>query len=392
MFVQRELGKVIKKFISKRKSILLLGPRQTGKTSLVENSIQTDLEISFLQTHNKLKYEKNPELLIQEIRPLKDKLGKIPLIYLDEIQKVPSLLDEIQFAIDKKLAIFILTGSSARKLRRQQKEINLLPGRLISLRLDPFTHEEYPNRSLRDLLYYGSLPEISLENDDDYIETLLESYVQTYLEEEIRMEALVREVGTFNRFLEFAGIESSKLLSFSSISQELGVAHTTVQNYFQVLVDTLVAERIDPVVKSSTRKRLVKSSRYLIFDMGVRRQCANEGTNLSKEKEGELFEHFIGLELIKLARLKSKKIKIKFWKDLNGPEVDWIIDSPSGQIPIEVKLTSTPKKRDIRHLELFLDEYQDTQKGFVVCQTEKDLTLSDRITAISWKKLSQLIP
>ena len=391
LFIKRSIEKELMRYAERGKSILLLGPRQCGKTSLIGEKIKVDLELSFLQRKNKLRYEKNPELLIKELELLQKKLGKIPLVFIDEIQKIPVLMDEIQYAIDKKIAVFVLTGSSARKLKKQNEDINLLPGRIVSLRLDPFSSVELSDVELNDLLIYGSLPEIILDEDVKFREDLLESYVQTYLEEEIRMEALVRDVGVFNRFLEFAGIESGQIVNFSSISQEIGVAHTTIQSYFQILVDTLVAERIEPLTSSSTRKRLVKSARYLLFDLGVRRICAREGAMQSTKRMGQLFEHFIGLELVRAARNKSNKIKIRFWKDLNGPEVDWVVDGPDLLIPIEVKWTEKPSMHDAVHLETFLGEYKNAKHGYIVCRTPNEMQISKNITAIPWRQLIEKV-
>lgn len=170
---------------------------------------------------------------------------QIPLVIIDEIQKVPPLLDVIQEIIDQKLAQFILTGSSARKLRRE-KTLNLLPGRLVSLRLDPLLHEELLDLGLEAMLTYGALPGIALQANNDDRETDLSSYVETYLEEEIRAEALVRNIGQFSRFLEYAGLESGSIVNYSALSQEIGVSHTTIASYFEILEDCLITERVDP--------------------------------------------------------------------------------------------------------------------------------------------------
>lgn len=311
-----------------------------------------------------------------------------PLIIIDEIQKVPLLMDSLQEIIDKKMAQFVITGSSARKLRRGVN-INLLPGRLVLLRLDPFVHQEYA-QPFKQTLYYGSLPGIVGEKEDEDKEVDLKSYVESYLEEEVRSEALVRNIGQFARFLEYAGLESGKLVSFRAISREIGVSHTTIASYFEILEDCLIMERIDPITKSLTRKKLIKSNRYLFFDLGVRRLSAIEGVPMPRTREGEIFEQYTGLELIRYARIKGNGATVKFWRDAEGPEVDWVIERNRKYTPIEVKMTSHPTSSDVRHVKTFLSEYENCNEGYLVCMVERPVQLDDRITAMPWQTLSGL--
>ena len=213
-----------------------------------------------------------------KLKPL-EQAKKRKLVFLDEVQKVPAILDVVQDLIDRKIANFILTGSSARKLRRGHS-VNLLPGRIVTFRLDPFTLREV-GEDLDNLLLYGSLPGIFTQKKLSDKEQDLESYVTTYLEEEIRAEAVVRNIGAFARFLECAAMESGKIVNFRKISQDIGVAHTTIASYYEVLEDCLISERIDPITKSRTRKKLTKSSKYLMFDLGVRRVSAERGYQTS---------------------------------------------------------------------------------------------------------------
>jgi predicted AAA+ superfamily ATPase len=219
----------------------------------------------------------------------------------------------------------------------------------------------------------------------------LQSYVETYLEEEVRAEALVRNVGSFARFLEFAGLESGQVVSFRGLAQDIGVSHTTVSGFYQILEDCLVAERVDPLTRSTTRKKLIHSSRYLLFDMGVRRLCAREGRHLGAVRLGQLFEHLVGLELIRLTRFQEERTDVHFWRDPDGPEVDWIVSRGDRYVPIEVKWTSTPGARDVRHMKVFLDEYANAARGFVVCRCPRRIRLAERIEAIPWQELPRAI-
>ena len=206
-YIKRLLTQAIQQHLSRGKSILLLGPRQTGKTTLLNHQITADLSYSFLEATLRRAFERNPDDLIKEIKghlalyPQKQKI----LVLIDEVQKVPEIMDAVQYAIDNKLAQFILTGSSARKLKHNHHELNWLPGRVIFLRMDSLSLIEMEPFSLNldDLLLNGCLPEIFLEIDPQAKDALLMSYVSTYLEEEVRAEALVRNLGSFSQFLKF---------------------------------------------------------------------------------------------------------------------------------------------------------------------------------------------
>ena len=388
-YKHRQIEELIKYNIKRDKSILLLGSRQTGKTTLL-NNINCDLSISFILPSVRIRYEKDISLLKGEIEALRT-VDKKPLVILDEVQKIPESLDVVQYLIDNDVANFILTGSSVRKLRRGSN-INLLPGRVVKIRLDPFIYSENKINNIQEALLYGSLPGIALTKKTDDKEIDLESYVEIYLEEEIRAEALVRNIGSFARFLELAGLESGKIVNFNNISREVGASHTTISSYYEILEDCMIVERVEPISKSETRKKLTKSCKYLFFDLGVRRISANEGLKLTKERLGQLFEEYVGLELIRLARFCKDKTKIKFWRDPDGPEVDWVIEISGEYIPVEVKWSDSPNIKHAKNIHTFLKEYKNTNnKGYIVCRTDKPVKLSESITAIPWQDLSTLV-
>ncbi len=388
-YIPRLLESRIRHTLERGKSVLLMGARQTGKTTLV-SQFKSNLAISFVLPDVRQRYEKAPQLLKGEVEALvPDGKGKRPLVVLDEVQKVPVILDVVQDMIDHGVANFILTGSSARKLRRGA-QVNLLPGRVVAFRMDPFSLREFPAKDLVERLLYGSLPGILAVQDLPDRETDLGAYVTAYLEEEIRAEAVVRNIGDFARFLELAASESGGIINLRKLSQEIGVSHTTIGAYYQILEDCLIAERIEPLTHSKTRKKLTKSDKYLFFDLGVRRLAAREGTKLSRDTMGLIFEQFIGLELLRNAHINGKGEKVRFWRDPDGPEVDWVVDADGVYTPIEVKWTENPTSADIRHLEVFLSEYKAAEKGYVVCRVPRKAKLSDRIFAIPWQFIDEI--
>ena len=258
-------------------------------------------------------------------------------------------------------AQFILTGSSARKLIRRKEGVNLLPGRLIEMHLDALSLLELIKKppSLEVLLADGLLPEVILTPDEDTKQLLLSSYVSLYLEQEIRAEALVRNVANFSQFLRLAAAEAGHPINATRLSQDLGISRNHINEYLQILVDCLIIMRIEPITKTSLRRKLTKSAKFLFFDLGVQRIASGEGKATSKQL-GHLFEQFIGIETIKMIRLFNRLAKLKFWRDHAGPEVDFVIEHNKTYLPIEVKWTERPSSNDSKHIKKFMAEYPCT--------------------------------
>lgn len=381
--IRRTLQAVLERQVGRGKSVLLLGPRQTGKTTLLRQ-MHPDLRVELAEPRERQRYERDPSTLRDEVVGLK---GRRPLIVVDEVQKVPELMNVAQGLIDAGRAQFVFTGSSARKLRRGQ-DVNLLPGRVVSLRLDPLTLEESLPRALPDLLTDGALPAIRTEAGPSDREEDLRSYVETYLEEEVRQEAVVKRMAPFSRFLELAALESGRIVNFAGMASDVGASAPTIRGYYEILADCLVAERVDPITRSTTRKKLTRSSRYLLFDLGVRRLAAAEGRRLGPERLGELFEQMVGLELIRLCRLHAPSATVRFWRDPDGPEVDWVVEHEGHYVPVEVKWSERPRAADARHLNVFLNEHENATVGFIVCRCARALAIDDRVTAVPWQSLA----
>lgn len=383
--ITRDLMGRIDATLHRGKSVLLLGPRQTGKTTLVKSLVH-DRYINLMDSTLRIRYEATPGILINEIKALQKTLGRKPRIIIDEVQKVPDITDNIQILIDEDIADFIITGSFARKIK------NLLPGRVIKFNMYALSIHEIQalNIGLEALLTQGSLPGIIGLTDKVAQEEELSSYVSLYLEEEIRKEALVRNLGTFSNFVRLACIESGNIVNLTKLSQEIGVSHSTISAYYNILVDCMVAEKIEPLIESTSRRKLTHSPKYIFFDLGIRRVAAQESDHPTMKQLGFLFEQFIGLELKKLSFLTSKKIKLFFWRDHAGPEVDFILEESGLYTPIEVKWTSTPSVNDVRHLKQFMQEYSIKKQGFLVCQTPYPVALTDHILAIHWRDLGTI--
>ncbi len=372
--------------ISIGKSVLLFGPRQTGKTTLV-TSLTHDLYINLMRARSLKTYEQDAEVLYQEISALYEAKASRPIVIIDEIQKIPSLTDTIQLLIDEKKAQFIITVSSARKIK------NLLPGRVIKYTLSPLMVEELQSTEidLHYILENGTLPEIYSIRYQDAVEEILETYVNLYLEEEVRKESLVRNMGTFSNFLQLACIESGNNLNLSAIGSELGVSHNTIAEYYRILQDCMLVETVAPFTKSNTRKRLVKLNKYIIFDLGVRRLGAKEAYNNSIRNLGFKFEQFIGLELSRLVRIYDSKYKVMYWRSHDGPEIDYVLSSQDTLVPIEVKLTENPTLKDARHLMTFCTEYS-VKQAYIVCRCNMPRRINELVTALPWQQLVEVFP
>ncbi|MDD5452150.1 MAG: ATP-binding protein [Desulfovibrionales bacterium] len=370
----------------RRRSIFLFGPRQVGKSTLVKHLLAgTDyLEIDLLKRDVFLKYKTNPDLLRAETEFLARSKGKV-FIFIDEIQKCPELLDEVHYLIEKfrNRVSFVLTGSSARKLKRVS--VNMLAGRAWQYFLFPFTHIELGEKfDLDEVLLRGTLPPIIDEPLEDAFRTL-RAYVQTYLKEEILDEAIVRNIGAFSRFLDMAADQSGKIVNFSTISREAGVSSKTIKGYYQILEDTLIAVKLEPYLKSA-RKRLTIHPKYYLFDLGVI-NTLNGRTSVSSvggpTVYGMLFEHLIVLETYRLVRYAEKPIRIFHWRSAHGAEVDMVLEEGDNLWAIEIKSSRVVKSGDLRGLKAFRDDHP---RAVCLCVSTCDTPyMVGEVPVIPWK-------
>ena len=340
--------------LSRTHSFLLFGARGTGKTTLLKQLFteKNTLWIDFLSFHDEDRFNHNPDLLTELIAE-----GSYKRVIIDEVQKVPKILDIVHLETEKNKAIqFILTGSSARKLKRGSA--NLLAGRLFTFALYPLTHPEWEGTfQIKEVLQTGSLPALmeykSLKTKSRY----LDSYIQTYLREEILTEQLIRKIKPFKDFLNIAAQCNGQIINYSKIAGPVRVDYTTVQNYFSILLDTHLGFYLQSFNRS-IRKQQNQAPKFFLFDTGVSRALLRKAQiplEQGSYEYGAAFEHFIILELFRLNSYYEKKLDISYFRDKEGHEIDIIIQKPTGEeILVEIKSTHRTQKDHGKILEKFL--------------------------------------
>ena len=396
----------LKSSISHHKVRLIFGARQTGKSTLLRSLFpENALFINLQDRRQRLRFERQPDELIRMLQAE----SKPRTVLIDEIQKVPDLLDDIQLLYDAnpKQFQFILTGSSARKLR--SSAANLLPGRvhqyhlfplvsaerengkyshILTLRKKKTFHPGFPPPNIETILLYGNLPGIVMEQENTRKKTL-ESYAEIYLEEEIRREALVRNIGPFSRFLELAALESGQVMNLSNLSQQSGIAVATLRSFYQVLVDTFIGYWLPPFT-GRVRKRLLTTPMFYFFDVGVRNALARISLNKQslRLQAGTLFQQWVVTELWHRCSYLGRNYHIYFWRSVSGAEVDIVLETPDEIIPIEIKWTDNPRQTDARYLLSFIKNYSKRAKrGFIICRSPHKLQITPQITAIPWQEM-----
>ena len=320
-----------------RRSCLLLGPRQVGKSTLVRASLPAkSWTVDLLEHDTFLRFAMEPGQFRREVEA-KAAAGA-RTIFVDEIQRVPALLDEIHSLIEARGIRFLLTGSSARKLRRAGT--NLLAGRAAIRRLHPLTMAELGDGfSLERVLRFGSLP-AAASASASAARDLLRAYGQTYLREEIQAEALVRNIGAFGRFLDVVAGTCGDLVNFSAVGRDAAVATRTVQEYYSILEDTLVGFRLEAYRKSA-RARLVAHPKFYLFDTGVTNALAHRlDAPLDSERRGRLFEQWVVLECLRLLDYLDVEGRLFHWRTHAGAEVDLVVEL-HGELVLAVEIKST---------------------------------------------------
>lgn len=326
-----------------RKSLLLLGPRQTGKSTMARSLVDGVECFDLAERNTYRELSAHPELVRQRLS------DQTRIVVIDEAQKLPEIFDEVQVLLDRNKALrFLLTGSSARKLRRSG--VNLLPGRIWRRRLFPLVSAELGEARIDARVCRGSLPGI-IDSEDYRAE--LKNYVGLYLEEEIRAEGLTRNIGNFNRFLTTAALGNAEQINYTNIANDAGMPLNTVKGYFQILYDTLVGYELAPYRKTRTRKA-VATPKFYFFDIGVVNELLGR---FQIERHGDLFgkafEHLIFTELKAAVEYLDSDRPLTYWRSLSGFEVDFLLGD---DIAIEVKGKGVVGPRDERSLSALAEE------------------------------------
>ncbi|MBR2457333.1 MAG: ATP-binding protein [Bacteroidaceae bacterium] len=361
-------------------SIFLFGARQTGKSTLLRTQFPSATFIDLLDSELRIRFQRRPSLLYEMLREKEQ--GSI--VVIDEIPEVPELLNEVHRLISEKGLVFVLCGSSARKLKR--KGYNTLGGRAYPCYLYPLVSAEIPDFDLDRALLHGMLPTHYLSKNP---RRLLNAYVDVYLREEIREEALVRNLGSFQRFLEVAALTDGEMVNYANIASDCGVSAQTIKAYFGILEDTLIGYMI-PAYTKVMKRRLVQAPRFYYFDVGLTQYLLRQ-TSLERgtPQYGHAFEHFVIQELIAYIGYHHKDEKLAYWRTHTGIEVDVVIDE--AKLAIEIKSTEEIQPRHLKGLKSFGDDYPEFRKILVSldrinrCENDVELIYIHDFLRMLWK-------
>jgi predicted AAA+ superfamily ATPase len=364
----------IKEVLKKKKSVLVLGPRGSGKTYFVNHlleSFNNKLKIDLLDGALYRRYLNKPEQLSKDIEYQLN--NDVLYVFIDEVQTIPQLLNEVHRLIEryKGRCVFILTGSSARRLKRN--ETNLLAGRALFFPFYPFNSSEIDiEKHFSKILQFGTLPEVFLENDIELIKKYLLTYCYVYLKEEILQESVVRNIEGFSRFLELSAIENGMPVNFSKIAKQVGLSTNTVKGHYQIIEDSFLVTRI-PAWTYSIKKQLQQSAKYYFFDNGIVNALTGELSTELREstfRYGRLFENFVINEIIRYNTINELNYRLYHYRTNHGAEIDLILQKNirSEPVAVEVKSGSNPGISDVKQFRSLRDDYPNA-KCVVLCST-----------------------
>ena len=331
-------------------SVFLWGARQVGKSTLIKVLYPEAKVYDLLMSDEYGRLIRRPQLLREEL----GHLGKETLVIIDEIQKIPQLLDEVHWLIVNRGLRFILCGSSARKLKRVGT--NLLGGRALSVNLYPLVSAEIPDFDLIRAINHGMIPRHYLATAP---KKRLQAYIGTYLKEEIQNEAVVRQLASFNRFLDIAAQCNGEMLNYSNIAQDCGVSAVTVKEYFNILEQTLIGYMI-PAFTQSKKRRAVTTSRFYYFDVGVVNHLLNRSNMQPGSVDfGHAFEHLMIQEIVAYLSYSESDERLSYWRTASGYEVDAIIGD--GRIAIEFKSCEEVQPKHTKGLRAFSEDFSEAR-------------------------------
>jgi predicted AAA+ superfamily ATPase len=349
--------------LPKKQSAFLWGARKTGKSTYLKQRFPKSIYYDFLKSDEYLRYSKAPYKFREELLALKTQQERYHVI-IDEVQKVPQILDEVHWLIENAGISFILCGSSARKLKRTGA--NLLGGRAWKYHFFPLVYSEITDFSLLKILNQGCIP---AHYQTKNVKKALKAYIEDYLVHEIQAEGLVRNLPGFARFLDIMPFSNGEMINFTNISREVGIDAKTVKEYFNILEDTLLGYFIYPYSKKVKRDIITSQPKFYLFDVGL-------ATNLSKNhfetiegsQAGKALENYILQEIIAYNSMKELDYKINYWRTKNGLEVDFLINE---KIAIEVKVSENIHPTYLNGLKA-LNEELKIDKSIIVCMEPKE--------------------
>ena len=358
------------------KSAFLWGPRKVGKSFWIREHMPDSVLLDFLKTDVLAEYISRPSLLRERFATSEQR------IVIDEVQMAPSLLNEVHWLIENKHLSFLLTGSSPRKLKRNQA--NLLGGRAWRYTMTPLCYPEISDFDLEQAMVSGLLPPHMLSPDP--IQDL-RSYVNDYLKEEIISEAVVQNIPAFSEFLRVAALTSGELLSYTNVARETGVSAKVIRSYFQILEDTLLGFRLQPWRRVNNR-RLITTEKFYLFDIGLSNYLSRRKPKLGTFEFGKSFEHFILLELQAYKAYRCPELQCCYWRTSTGQEVDFILGDMD--IAIEVKNSKRIHDSDTKALRV-LQEEQKVRRCIMISFESEPKRLGHHIECLPWKMFLDML-
>ena len=362
----------------KKSSFYLFGPRATGKSFLIRHQLKNFNYINLLDGKTYLRLKANPSEL--------NSMVTAEVIAIDEIQRIPELLNQVHLLIEEHGKTFLLTGSSARKLRRGGA--NLLAGRAYQAELYPLTWKEINQKETFDLHRYllvGGLPRAYQEaNPWDF----LYAYIDTYLKEEIQAEALSRNLPNFTRFLQQAAMRSSDMLNYTKVANDAQISPNTTRDYYQILEDTLVGYTLPPWSKS-TKRKAIQTAKFYLFDIGITNALRNvQSIAENTDYFGKAFEHMICNEIKSYLSYERKRLPLQYWRSKSQMEVDFVIGD---NIAIEVKASHKVSERDHKGLKALKEEHENWKHLLVISQDTQRQKFETGIEHIYWEEFFDLL-
>jgi len=357
---------------SENESIFLWGARQTGKSTLLKILFPNALYFDLLLSSEYKRLMEKPDILRETVLA---NLNTQPVI-IDEIQRIPELLNEIHWLISNHGVRFILSGSSPRKILRSGA--NLLGGRALRYELYPLISVEIPDFDLLRAINHGLLPR---HYDAVNPQKMIAAYIGNYLRDEIVTEARIRNVGNFARFLEAAALTNGEMINYTNIAADCGVSATTVKEYFQILEDTLIGRYL-PSFQKRSKRRVITAPKFYLFDVGIVNNLLCRGKiEQGTELFGKAFEHFIYQEIYAHSRYSEKEYQIYYWRTASQLEIDFVLGDH--EVAIEIKATEQANTRHLKGLKAFAEEYET--KKLILVSNDPLPRFVDNILILPWK-------